>query len=745
MRSAPASTSTGSPATTLEGTLERVTYANDENAWSVVKLAVAGRRDLVTAVGNLLGVQPGESLRLSGRWTTDKKYGEQFKVESYVTVQPATLVGIEKYLGSGLVRGVGKVMAERLVKHFGLETLEVIDREPARLVEVEGIGPVRRDRITQAWAEQRKIKEVMVFLQSHGVSTTYATRIYKAYKDRSIAVVRENPYRLAMDIPGIGFKSADTIAGHLGVGPTSPMRAEAGVLHVLATMSDEGHVYTPRPRLVSAAVEILGIDAPIVEKAIGDLAAEERVVVEPLPSGDEAVFLKSLHTAEASSAERIRRLLGTEARPIRIDIERAIQWFEEQQKIGLADEQKEAIRMAAKSKLLVITGGPGTGKTTIVNGIIRILEKKARRILLAAPTGRAAKRMTETTGREARTIHRLLEFNPKKLAFDRDASNPLEADLVILDEASMIDTVLAHHVLKALPLHAQLVLVGDVDQLPSVGPGSVLGDIIRSGVADVVRLRRIFRQGAESLIVVNAHRVNEGQMPELPAEGCKGDFLFIEHREPEQIIETIKALVGRRIPHELGLDPVNDIQVLAPMQRGLLGVAGINAELQRLLNPSGESVVRGSRTFRVGDKVMQTRNNYDLDVFNGDIGRVETIDPTEQQAVVVFDGRAVTYDYADLDELVLAYACSIHKSQGSEYPCVIIPLHTQHYVMLQRNLLYTGLTRGKRLVVLVGSKRALAIAVKSSKTEQRCTRLAERLRAGAASRSAPVESAVRPS
>jgi exodeoxyribonuclease V alpha subunit len=718
-------------ATTIAGVLERVAFASEENAWSVVKVIVAGKPDVVTAVGNLLGVQPGESLRLSGRWTTDKKYGEQFKVDSYITVKPATLVGIEKYLGSGLVRGVGKVMAERLVKHFGIETLEVIDQQPERLPEVEGIGPVRSERITTALVEQRRIKDVMIFLQSHGVSTTYAVRIYKQYKDRAIAAVKENPYKLAVDILGIGFKSADKIASQLGISPTSPQRAEAGVLHVLATLSDEGHVFVPRPRLLSAAVEILTIDPPIIDRAIGDLAAGGQVVVEPRPSGDDAVYLTSLHTAEAASAGRIRLLVSSEPRPIRIDIERAITWFEDQQNIELAGEQKEAIRKAATRKLLVVTGGPGTGKTTLVNGIIRILEKKGRRILLAAPTGRAAKRMAETTGREAKTIHRLLEFNPKKFGFDRDASNPLEADLVILDEASMIDTVLAYNVLKAIPLHAQLVLVGDIDQLPSVGPGSVLGDIIRSGVADVVRLRHIFRQGSESLIVSNAHRVNEGLMPELPPEGSKADFFFIERNEPEEIAATVKALVRQHIPHKFGLDPVDDIQVLTPMQRGLLGVANVNAELQALLNLTGDALVRGSRAFRIGDKVMQIRNNYDLNVFNGDIGRIRKIDAVEQEVEIAFDGRAVTYDYSDLDELVLAYACSIHKSQGSEFPCVVIPVHTQHYMMLQRNLLYTAITRGKRLVVLVGSKRALALAVKNNATEERCTMLSERLRGDA--------------
>jgi exodeoxyribonuclease V alpha subunit len=717
-----------SAATSIQGVLERVTFSSEESAWSVVKLVVPGKADLVTAVGNLLGVQPGESVRLLGRWTTDQKYGEQFRVDSYVTVKPATLVGIEKYLGSGLVRGVGKVMAERLVKHFGLETLEVIDQKPERLPEVEGIGPVRSARITTAWIEQRRIKDVMVFLQSHGVSTTYAVRIYKAYKDRSIAVVKENPYQLAIDIFGIGFKSADKIAGQLGISSTSPQRAEAGVLHVLATCSDEGHVFVPRPKLVASATEMLAIDTAIVEQAIKNLAASGHVVVEPGPGGEDAVYLRSLHTAEAAGAGRLGLLASTEASPVRIDIERAITWFEQQQTIRLADEQKQAIRSAATSKLLVVTGGPGTGKTTLVNGIIRILEKKGRRILLAAPTGRAAKRMAETTGREAKTIHRLLEFNPKKFGFDRDATNPLEADVVILDEASMIDVVLAYNMLKALPLQAQLVLVGDIDQLPSVGPGSVLGDIMRSGVADVVRLRQIFRQARESLIVVNAHRVNEGLMPELPVERANADFFFIERNEPEEIVSMLKSLLRQHIPHKFGLDSVDDIQVLTPMQRGLLGVANVNAELQALLNPSGDSVVRGSRTFRVGDKVMQIRNNYDLNVYNGDIGRIRAIDPVEQEVQVEFDGRAVTYEYGDLDELVLAYACSIHKSQGSEYPCVVIPVHTQHYLMLQRNLLYTGITRGKRLVVLVGSKRALAIAVKNNTLDERCTMLTERLR-----------------
>lgn len=702
---------------------------NEENAWSVVKLAVPGRQELVTAVGNLLGVQPGESLRLTGRWSVDKRYGEQFQVDAYVTVKPATLVGIEKYLGSGLVRGVGRVIAARLVKAFGLATLEVIDRQTERLIEVEGIGPVRRRRIAEAWVEQRHIQDVMVFLQSHGVSTTYAVRIYKAYRERAIATVKENPYRLAMDIWGIGFKTADTIAGQLGISKTSPQRAAAGLLHVLQEASDEGHVFLPREQLLESARALLEIDRPILEPALEELAAEEHVVTAPLPrSPGVAVYLTSLHVAEAGAAGLLRRLLGVPASPIAIDVDKAVGWFEAKQRLTLAEEQREAIRTAITGKVLVITGGPGTGKTTLVNGVIRILEPKGRRLVLAAPTGRAAKRLTETTGHEAKTLHRLLEFDPRLRAFKRNRENPLEADVVIVDEASMLDAVLAYDLLKAVPPRCQLVLVGDVDQLPSVGPGSVLQELIGSGEVPVVRLRHIFRQAEQSQIVVNAHRVNEGRLPVPAPAGAKSDFFFIERAEPEDVLATLKKVVQERIPQRFGLDPLDGVQVLTPMHRGLLGAASLNSEFQALLNPAGPAVVRGSRLFRAGDKVMQVRNNYDLDVFNGDIGRVEQVDPAERSLDVRFDGRTVTYDYGVLDELVLAYACSIHKAQGSEYPCVVIPVHTQHYVMLQRNLLYTGITRGKRLVVLVGTRRALAIAVKNATLAERWTMLGHRLR-----------------
>ena len=581
---------------------------NEENAWSVVRLAVPGKRDLVTVVGNLLGVQPGENLRLRGHWTVDRKYGEQFRADGYVTVKPATLVGIEKYLGSGLVRGIGKVMAGRLVGQFGLSTLDIIEQAPERLREVDGVGPVRSKRIAKAWVEQKQIKDVMVFLQSHGVSTTFAIKIYKHYQDRSIAVVKENPYRLAIDIFGIGFKTADKIAGHLGIAPSSPERARAGVLHVLGELSSEGHVFYPRPNLLETAAALLEVEAGIIDRAVDALAASGQVVVTPSLDGV-AVYLSSLHRAESGAAELGRMLLRSPPRAIDIDIDRAITWFEGRQKITLAPEQRAAIGRAITSKLLVITGGPGTGKTTLVNGIIQILEKKGRRILLGAPTGRAAKRLTETTGREAKTLHRLLEFDPKTMSFLRDRQRPLDADIVIVDEASMIDTVLAYDLLKAVPPSCQLILVGDVDQLPSVGPGSVLLDVIRSGAVEVVRLEHIFRQAVESLIVVNAHRVNRGEMPRLPEAGKGADFFFVEKQEPEEVLDAVKLLVKERIPERFGLDPVSDIQILTPMHRGLLGAASMNAELQALLNPKGATIVHGSRLFRVGDKVMQIRND----------------------------------------------------------------------------------------------------------------------------------------
>ncbi|MBN1959894.1 MAG: ATP-dependent RecD-like DNA helicase [Deltaproteobacteria bacterium] len=714
----------------IEGAIERITYSNEDTAWSVIKLQVAGCFEPVTVVGNLMSVQPGENLRIVGDWVNDKKYGLQFKAQSYTTIIPANIAGIKKYLGSGMIKGLGPVMAERLVKQFGINTLDIIENHFNRLSEVEGIGQKRSQMIKEAWEAQKQIREVMVFLQGHGVSTTLAVKIFKRYGQNAIEVVKENPYRLALEIFGIGFLTADKIARNLGISLTSPQRAEAGVFHVLNELADEGHVCYPRPDLITYAAKMLEIEDEIIDTAISKLVATEHLVVErshKQNSSSPKVFLKSLHVAEAGIAKHLSDMMQMPVTPVNIDIERAITWIEQQQNINLANAQREAIRRSIVSKVLVVTGGPGTGKTTLVNSIIRILEKKGRRILLAAPTGRAAKRMSEATGYEAKTIHRLLEFSPKNMSFQRDNNHPLPADMVIIDEASMIDTIMAYHLVKAIPLHAQLIMVGDIDQLPSVGPGNVLKDIIKSDIATLVRLQQIFRQAERSLIVVNAHRINHGEMPFYKSNQQDADFYFIERQEPEEVLATIKSVVKDRLRAKWGFDSMRDVQVLTPMHRGLLGAGNLNIELQSLLNPQGSTIVRGSRILRVGDKVMQIRNNYNLDVYNGDIGYVVGIDAVEQLIFVSFDGRRVAYEYADSDELVLAYACSVHKAQGSEYPCIVMPLHTQHYMMLQRNLLYTGITRGKKIVIVIGSKKALAIAVHNAKTKKRVTMLVQRL------------------
>ncbi len=727
---------------TIEGAVDRVVYSNEENAWTVVRLAVRGRGE-VTAVGNLLGVQPGESLRLKGAWVKDRKWGKQFKAESYMTVKPETFTGIEKYLASGLVHGIGKELARRLVQHFGLDTLEVIDRAPGRLAEVQGIGKVRLERITKAWTEQREIRDVMVFLQSHGVSTTYAIKIYKLYGGEATARVRENPYRLAREVRGIGFKSADRIARHLEIAADSPQRAAAGIVHVLRQGADRGHVLMPRGTLLAETSELLEVGPDCLEPALEGLIEEgELTLVEPaaaLPGGaadseaafdgDAAIYLTPLEVAERGAAELFRSLTAQQTLPLSIDVDRAIEWFETQEKIELAWQQRQALRHAITCKLMVLTGGPGTGKTTLVKGIVRILSLKGLRIQLAAPTGRAAKRLAEATGADAKTVHRLLEYQPRERAFGRNAEAPLATDLLIVDEASMLDVTLTYHLLKAVPSRARLILVGDVDQLPSIGPGRVLADVIDSGAVEVVRLTEIFRQALNSLIITNAHRVRIGEAPVLRPPGDEGDFFFFEREAPEAILGTVKRLVAERLPRSFSFDPGRDIQVLTPMQRGLLGAANLNAELQALLNPHGVGVTRAGRLLRTGDRVMQVRNNYDLDVFNGDVGHVGRIDFDNDVASVDFDGRPVAYDFLELDELVLAYACSIHKSQGSEYPCVVIPLHTQHFTLLQRNLIYTALTRGRKLVIIVGSAKALEIAVATEISKRRMTLLAERLRA----------------
>ena len=696
-----------------------------------MRVTVAGRREPITAVGNLLGVQPGENLRLSGKWVLDRRFGEQFRVETFETLRPATLVGIEKYLGSGMVHGVGPVMAKRLVDRFGLDTLEVIEHHSHRLSNVEGIGPMRVAAIRKAWVEQKDVRDLMVFLQGLGVSPLFAARIYNAYQADALTVVKEDPYRLALEIFGIGFKTADRIALGMGIPRQSIRRAEAGLIHVLEESTTDGHSYLPRGLLVSSAAKLLEVEAAIVEQALTGLVPSRKIVVESMTKeaepSTEAIYLPALHTSELGAAARLRSLLGEPLHPITIDVAKALEWFEARHRIELAGEQRDGIRQAMDSKVLVITGGPGTGKTTLINAIVQILEKKERSIQLAAPTGRAARRLTDLTGRDARTLHRLLEFSPRTGGFERNPGRPLELDILIVDEVSMVDITLFHHLLKALPGHCQLFLVGDVDQLPSVGPGNVLRDVIASGSVPVVRLTQIFRQARESHIVLNAHRVNRGEMPILePIEG-KSDFLFIEKGDPEEVLQEVKRLVSEELPRRYRLDPVEEIQVLTPMHRGDVGAWNLNQELGTLLNPNPQKVSRGDKTLRVGDRVMQIRNNYQIDVFNGDIGRIEAMDAETRQVQIRFDDRVIAYDAADLDELVLAYACSIHKAQGSEYPCVVVPLHTQHFVMLQRNLLYTAITRGKQLVVVVGSRKALAIAVDNNRIEERYTRLSERL------------------
>ena len=714
---------------TLEGILERIVYYNEENDYTVARLQVARNPELVTIVGNMPCPNPGETLRLRGQWIVDAKFGRQFRVEGCLSVLPATITGIEKYLGSGLVKGIGPIMAKRVVSLFGLETLDIIEDQSERLLEVEGIGRIRAERISKAWQEQKEVREVMVFLQGHGVSSTYAVKIYKAYGDKSVSVVKENPYRLALDISGIGFKTADKIARNMGIDPGSQIRAEAGIVHVLSELVDEGHVYYPYEKLMDAASSLLEVNPEILKTALVALQEQRRVVIDELIE-DRAVYLTPLHIAEVNVARRLRTLTVSPRQLIPIDVNDSIQWVQQVSHIELAEMQKEAIRKAIASKVLVLTGGPGTGKTTLLNCLIKILERNGQHILLASPTGRAARRLAEVTGREAKTIHRLLEYSPSEGGFKRNDENPLAADLVVIDEASMVDILLMNHLLKAIPLTATLVLVGDVDQLPSVGPGNMLRDVIASGTVETVILTEVFRQAQESMIVVNAHRVNHGEFPlTKPPQGKNSDFYFVSRDDPKKALEVIKELCANRLPRALHLSPLDDIQVMTPMHKGEAGVTNLNAELQTLLNPSGIELVRGGRRFRVNDKVMQITNNYEKEVFNGDIGRIVDIETEEQSLTVKYEDRAITYEWNQLDELVLAYAISIHKSQGSEYPAVIIPILPQHYIMLQRNLLYTAITRAKKLAILVGSARAIAIAVRNSRVQRRYTALSQRLAA----------------
>jgi len=715
----------------LQGQIENITYFNEETGYTIAKVKIAGNKDLVPCVGNLIRPTPGEVLSMKGEWTNHEKYGRQFKISFSQTKTPASVHGIEKYLGSGLIKGIGPVMAKRIVAKFGKNTLEIIEHRSERLTEIPGIGEGRIAMIRKAWQDQQEIREVMLFLQTHGVSTGFAAKIFKQYGNEAIGIVQENPYRLARDIFGIGFLTADKVAEKMGFAKESLVRAEAGILHVLNQLAEQGHVYAPQPFLVEQSLTMLGIGADIIEKAIRNLVAEQMITSEKRPDLDhQAIYLSHFYLAENQATARLKALVSASKQTRKIDVEKALGWVQEKLAITLAEKQLQAVKAAIESKLMIITGGPGTGKTTIINAIMKIYKTVKTTIFLAAPTGRAAKKMAESTGQEAKTIHRLLEFNFKSGGFQKNENNPLDCDILIVDEASMIDIVLMHYLLKAVPTRATLILVGDVNQLPSVGPGNVLRDIIASGVAPVVELNEIFRQAKESSIIVNAHRINHGLFPEpkpAPDDNTLSDFYFIQQEDPDKVLDTILNLVKTRIPARFRLNPINDIQVLSPMNRGIVGVTNLNTALQQALNPGEGGVSRFGKTFRIHDKVMQIRNNYDKEIFNGDIGRIFHIDEEDQELKVLFDERFVTYEFADLDELVPAYAVTVHKSQGSEYPAVVVPIMTQHYMMLQRNLIYTAVTRGRKLVVLVGTKKALAIAVKNNRTEQRFSLLKERL------------------
>ncbi len=718
----------------VTGVIERVTFHSEESGFCVLRVRVRGRAVPVTVVGTLPAVSEGEWVDARGRWTIDARHGQQLRAVTLRTTHPDTPLGIETYLASNAVRGIGPMLAARLVRAFGADVFRVIEEEPDRLREVEGIGPARQAMITASWREQRAVREIMVFLHSHGVSAARAFRIYKTYGERAIETVQHDPYCLARDIRGIGFLSADRIAERLGIDRHCELRARAGLEWVLSELTNDGHCAYPLDELLERAAGMLEIPQPIVAAALAQSVREGRLVRRDVEGGRPLVYLAALDAAERGLASNLLALARGRHPCPRIDVDAAARWVEAKTGIALAAAQREALALATTAKVLVITGGPGVGKTTLVDAIVRVLAGKRLHLGLCAPTGRAAKRLAEATGREAKTIHRLLAVDPATGAFRHGPDAPLDLDVLVADETSMVDLPLAHALVRAVPRHAALVLVGDVDQLPSVGPGCVLRDVIDSGVVRVVRLTEVFRQAARSRIVASAHRVNRGLLPVRPAGSGEeaSDFYVVDQDDPARALELLVKLVTRSIPRRFSLRAFEDVQVLTPMQRGELGARNLNQVLQNALNPEGPAVERYGWTFRAGDKVMQVENDYDRDVFNGDIGRIAAIDPSARTLTVRFDDREVAYTFDELDELSLAYAVTIHKAQGSEYPAVVIPLHTQHYPLLQRNLVYTGITRGRRLVVLVAAPRALAIAVRRVDAGARYTTLKERLRAAAA-------------
>ncbi|MDR3176103.1 MAG: ATP-dependent RecD-like DNA helicase [Desulfovibrio sp.] len=717
---------------TLRGTVDRIVFHNEENCWTVLRLKLQSLADPVTVVGELPSPQPGAALSVTGVWVNDPRFGRQFKMESFENLLPADIDGIKHYLGSGLIKGVGSGMAKRIVDKFGRDAFRVLDEEPELLRQIKGISARKLEGIKAAWAEHRGIRDLIMFLQPHGISAAYAVRIFKEYGAGALDVVKENPYRLAMDIRGIGFVTADSIAMKLGFDPAGVLRAEAGLLYLLRKLGDEGHVFFPLEELVHKCSDELRVETQTVRTALRALAEGQRVVIDEL-SEDLGrpyfgVYLTRYYHYEKNIALYLRRILNSPKSVHFPDPEVLLAGVLSSLPLELADEQIKAARAALSDKLLVITGGPGTGKTTVINAIIKLYEKRGAKVLLAAPTGRAARRMAEATDKDAKTIHRLLEYSPREDGFARNENHPLACGLLVIDEASMLDTMLTSHLAKALPLGSTLVLAGDVNQLPSVGPGNVLGDIMKSGTAKIVRLTEIFRQAAESDIIVNAHLINHGEVPPLRGNsGASSDFYFIRRDDPVEAANLIIELVRERIPNKFRFHPVDDIQVLSPMHKGATGVEELNSRLQAALNSREQRITRGTRSFFLGDKVMQTRNNYDKDVFNGDIGRIRLINEEDRELVVRYEDRNVLYSYEELDEISMAYAVSVHKSQGSEYPAVVIPVLTEHYMLLQRNLLYTGVTRGKRLVVLVGSPRAMHMAVGNNRTTRRYSWLDRRL------------------
>lgn len=706
------------PMVTLEGTVERIVFESPASGFLVARLRQPGVDELRTFVGKGLAISPGETVRLRGRWTEDKKWGLQLRVESYDTLQPATLEGIEKYLSSGLIEGIGPVYARRIVETFGLDTLRVIAEEPERLKSVPGLGGRRIEQIRASWSRQKSVQSLMVFLQGHGISPVQAVRIYQTYGEKAAAIVRQNPYQLARDIPGIAFATADTLAGRLGVDKEAPQRLEAGIEFSLWRGMNEGHCYLPEPELRQDAARTLGVPPHALDAAFVKLVAEGQIIRE-----GGALYLPLLHAAERGCAEKLKRLMATQHQPPPVNLENALKWVERTGKIYLSPEQREAIARGVHEKVLIITGGPGTGKTTVINSLLAILEKKGISFLLAAPTGRAAKRMEQATSRPASTIHRLLEFQPQRGHFAHNEANPLHADLIVVDEASMIDLPLMHALLAALPPFARLLLVGDADQLPAVGPGNVLMDLIASNVIPVVTLKTVFRQAEESGIVHNAHRINRGEYPKFNTR----DFFLIERHTGVEARDTLLEIIAERIPRRFGLDPRRDIQVLSPLRRGDAGVHALNTALQDVLNPQGRPIPR--RQLRVGDKVMQLRNNYDREVFNGDIGFITGVNEESSAIEVTFEGgRMVEYPPEIQDDLTLAYAATVHKAQGAEYPAVVLLFLPQHYLMLHRNVLYTAVTRAKRIAIVIGDPKAIRTALHNTAPTRRHTRLCDRLR-----------------